>query len=79
MPFRGDPDKSLIPLGRRYYGGSSSISALGGAATRSSDREWTTEGRLRHAYYLCIREDKDASDVRREAVHLVGSRPARPP
>jgi bifunctional non-homologous end joining protein LigD len=42
-------------------------------------REWTTEGRLRHAYYLGIREDKDASDVRREAVHSVGSRPARPP
>ena len=29
--------------------------------------EWTAEGRLRHAAFLCLRSDKSAREVRREA------------
>jgi bifunctional non-homologous end joining protein LigD len=29
--------------------------------------EWTAEGRLRHAGFLGLRDDKGAPDVRREA------------
>jgi bifunctional non-homologous end joining protein LigD len=28
--------------------------------------EWTAEGRLRHAIYVGLRDDKSAKDVRRE-------------
>jgi bifunctional non-homologous end joining protein LigD len=28
--------------------------------------EWTAEGRLRHAAFLGLRQDKDAGEVRRE-------------
>jgi bifunctional non-homologous end joining protein LigD len=29
--------------------------------------EWTEDGRLRHAVYLGVRQDKNAKDVRRES------------